>query len=186
MCGKSMTKHCEAQTRKGTPCQRPAGWGTDHVGEGRCKLHAGNAGRPIKHGRYSVKYRKSLAEKAERFLNEPDPYDLTSELSLMRALLQDYLDRFWEGELLKGEHISYLFDMLEQVSKQVERMVKLMNETALTQAELEYIKVRMADELPNYIPNVDDQIALVRAIFGTFSDGARHRKSVTRTASRKY
>lgn len=25
----------------GTPCQRPAGWGTDHVGFGKCKLHMG-------------------------------------------------------------------------------------------------------------------------------------------------
>ena len=33
------------------PCTRPAGWGTDHVGDGRCKLHAGSS--PIKSGRYS-------------------------------------------------------------------------------------------------------------------------------------
>lgn len=30
----------------GDPCQRPAGWGTDHPGEGACKLHGGNAGAP--------------------------------------------------------------------------------------------------------------------------------------------
>lgn len=32
---------CGAKTRAGTPCQQKAGWGTDHVGEGRCKLHGG-------------------------------------------------------------------------------------------------------------------------------------------------
>jgi len=26
----------------GTPCGKPAGWGTDHNGTGRCKLHGGN------------------------------------------------------------------------------------------------------------------------------------------------
>ena len=36
----------------GAPCTRPAGLGTDHVGEGRCKLHGGS--NPIKSGRYSV------------------------------------------------------------------------------------------------------------------------------------
>lgn len=41
-----MAKHCGARTRAGTPCRRPAGWGTAHVGEGRCKLHGGNAGAP--------------------------------------------------------------------------------------------------------------------------------------------
>lgn len=30
----------------GDPCKRPAGWGTDHPGEGACKLHGGNAGAP--------------------------------------------------------------------------------------------------------------------------------------------
>lgn len=33
--------HCGAKTRAGGQCQRPAGWGTDHVGAGKCKLHGG-------------------------------------------------------------------------------------------------------------------------------------------------
>lgn len=36
---------CGAKTRQETSnatCLRPAGWGTDHVGTGRCKLHGGN------------------------------------------------------------------------------------------------------------------------------------------------
>lgn len=32
---------CAAKTRKGTPCAHEAGWGTQHVGVGRCKLHGG-------------------------------------------------------------------------------------------------------------------------------------------------
>lgn len=32
---------CGARDRSGGPCQRPAGWGTDHAGYGRCKLHGG-------------------------------------------------------------------------------------------------------------------------------------------------
>lgn len=51
---------CAATTRAGTPCQQPAGWGTGHVGTGRCKLHGGNAGAPRgnknrwTHGGYSL------------------------------------------------------------------------------------------------------------------------------------
>lgn len=39
---------CDATTRgeDNGSCELPAGWGTDHVGEGRCKLHGGNAGAP--------------------------------------------------------------------------------------------------------------------------------------------
>lgn len=38
---KSLTRYCEARTRKGGLCKREAGWGTGHVGRGRCKLHGG-------------------------------------------------------------------------------------------------------------------------------------------------
>lgn len=43
-----MSDVCGATKRDGTgePCAQPAGWGTDHVGEGRCKLHGGLAGPP--------------------------------------------------------------------------------------------------------------------------------------------
>jgi len=43
---------CGAKTRAGTSCRRPAGWGTDHVGEGRCKLHGGRSLRGFLHPRY--------------------------------------------------------------------------------------------------------------------------------------
>lgn len=35
------TERCGAKTRSGGMCGKTAGWGTDHVGIGRCKLHLG-------------------------------------------------------------------------------------------------------------------------------------------------
>lgn len=35
-------KHCGAKTRNGGQCTQAAGWGTDHVGYGKCKLHGGS------------------------------------------------------------------------------------------------------------------------------------------------
>jgi hypothetical protein len=63
--GKSMTDstvpephdgpRCGARKRQprnpGETCAQPAGWGTGHLGFGRCKLHGGAT--PYKHGRYS-------------------------------------------------------------------------------------------------------------------------------------
>lgn len=37
-----MAEKCGAKTRSGTDCGRPAGWGTDHSGIGRCKNHGGS------------------------------------------------------------------------------------------------------------------------------------------------
>lgn len=43
---------CGAKRRQGEPgdvCKLPAGWGTDHVGLGRCKLHGGSTPMQGKH-----------------------------------------------------------------------------------------------------------------------------------------
>ncbi len=48
----SITGICGAQTKgTGAPCRRPAGWGTDHAGVGRCKLHGGATPRGVKSSR---------------------------------------------------------------------------------------------------------------------------------------
>lgn len=39
--GKSAMKVCGAKKRSGGKCAQKAGWGTDHVGAGNCKLHGG-------------------------------------------------------------------------------------------------------------------------------------------------
>jgi len=41
---------CDAQNRDGEPCGLPAGWGTDHPGEGRCKHHGGSASGGAREG----------------------------------------------------------------------------------------------------------------------------------------
>ena len=44
-------KVCGATKRQGdkTPCKKPAGWGTSHVGFGSCKLHGGSTPASTKH-----------------------------------------------------------------------------------------------------------------------------------------
>jgi hypothetical protein len=44
-----MTRHCEAKTRSGGVCRRPAGWGTPHPRRRRCKLHGGSTPAQIAH-----------------------------------------------------------------------------------------------------------------------------------------
>lgn len=49
-------KICGAKTRSGNPCKKPAGWGTDHVGDGRCKLHGGASTGPPKRNKNAEKH----------------------------------------------------------------------------------------------------------------------------------
>ncbi len=97
---------CHANKRKGGTCTRPAGWGTNHVGQGRCKLHGGN--NVIKHGRYSIIRRESLRDLAGHFEADPDPLNLLPDLAQCRALYTDFLNRYdsW-SEALLAWHDSY-------------------------------------------------------------------------------
>ncbi|MEM7048894.1 MAG: HGGxSTG domain-containing protein [Acidobacteriota bacterium] len=75
---------CGAKTRAGTPCQQVAGWGTDHEGSGRCKLHGG--AKPIKHGRYSKVARDRLGDILDELREaDTDPLDALPDLELVRA-----------------------------------------------------------------------------------------------------
>ena len=54
-------ERCGARARStGGRCRKPAGWGTDHNGVGRCRLHGGAT--PIRSGKYSKVTRYSLAD----------------------------------------------------------------------------------------------------------------------------
>ena len=79
-------KYCGAKTRAGTPCKRPAGWGTNHVGEGRCKLHGGKSTGPppekmkknknsMKHGLFA-KYLPDETLEIMDSINEIKPLDI--------------------------------------------------------------------------------------------------------------
>lgn len=72
------SKHCGAKKRQGEgTCTRPAGWGTDHVGIGRCKLHGGRTPDHIK---------QANVVKAERAVAT---YGLPREVAPDVALLEE-------------------------------------------------------------------------------------------------
>lgn len=128
---------CGAKTRAGTPCKQKAGWATDHVGQGRCKLHGGKSiGQPIKVGRYSLKHKQSLYNKQADFMADPEPADLTAELALMRALMQDYIERYDDQTNMPAQEIDRIFGMIREISQLVERISKIFSNTSLTQADL--------------------------------------------------
>lgn len=84
---------------------------------------------------------------------DSNPADLTGELALMRALLQDYLDRFEDNVKLPYDDIERIFGMIEAIGRMIERIAKILNSTALTQAEVQYLQARIADLLTVYVPD---------------------------------
>lgn len=84
-----------AKSKAGEPCARPAGWGTDHPGTGRCKFHGGRSTGPppgtqnaLKHGAYADLILEHLTPE-ERSIFEQVPADdgLMQELRIVRFKL---------------------------------------------------------------------------------------------------
>lgn len=127
-------KMCNART--GNPskpyCLNKAGFRTDHLGEGRCYLHGGLAGRPVVTAHYSKKLTSTIQDEYEKLINDPVPMSLFSELGLVRTLLgtllKDLSDRIAEGQdiwvtyTMKGTPIAdpkikIFIDMIDSVRK---------------------------------------------------------------------
>jgi len=66
------------------PCTRPAGWGTGHVGVGRCKLHGGSTPTHEKHGQAVLveqEARQAFGKLADHSTPVTDPLTALGELA---------------------------------------------------------------------------------------------------------
>jgi len=98
------TPRCGASKRNGDgePCELPAGWGTNHKGEGRCKHHGGASpgGKPgndnaTKHGGYKTVYDDTITEEEQSLLvgeREHDDY-LKEQIEWMRIRIHRVQER---------------------------------------------------------------------------------------------
>lgn len=86
-------RYCGAKTRAGTPCRRPAGWGTDHAGSGKCKLHGGaSTGPKTKEGKAKAALNsRTHGAYIDRVLNEQEKeiYDFLYESTVEKYKLDD-------------------------------------------------------------------------------------------------
>lgn len=128
---------CGAKKRQGPGnCRRPAGWGTDHAGVGRCKLHGGS--NPVKHGRYSTVTRTKLATLIAEYEADPDPLNALPELATMRALLKDWLDR--QGD---SPDPTEALPLLEGLSRAVKRVRDSENAQAISRGDFLRVMTEM-------------------------------------------
>lgn len=153
--------------RDGT-CTKAAGWRTDHPGQGKCYLHGGAT--PIRNGRYSSIQNEELGEKIAKFAEDPDPLNLEPEVAVLRALLEELLDRWYsiygpDGALLAWHEsfttgtedkekkprelpdISSVSAIVDRVGKMVERIHKFRAEQTISLATLNRVCEQMGVEL---------------------------------------
>lgn len=132
-------KICGAKAKStGKPCQHEAGWGTDHTGTGRCKLHGGASRKGVesgafKHGEeskyFDLKQIKGFAEWREQCVGPT--LDLEEDILAMiyavrELLLQEKPVLIKVGNALAEipPDANYISTCLERISRAWERMIK--------------------------------------------------------------
>jgi len=168
---------CGAKTRKGTPC-KSAG-----MSNGRCRMHGGtNPGRPIIHGRYSVKHRESLHNKMQEFLDDPAPANLMGELAVQRAFLQDFLGKLTD-QPIDAKTTNHVFDMTEAIGRLVERITRMLNQTAVTQMEIVFLQATITNLIVKYIDDPNKRLEFVAELRSAFGSDRQSSRAPAITAS---
>jgi len=144
----------EAKTKY---CLLRAGWGTSHVGEGRCRKHGGKAVRKLAgQGRYAQVVVGELKQKFAEMERDGDPLDLMAELDIQRAL--------FARELAKDDDeqdVKLLVMMAKEIISAAEKIMKLRLAEALTTAELKFMRAKMVTLLDEYIADPDRRRAFI-------------------------
>jgi hypothetical protein len=98
-------KFCNGRNKLHTRyCRNPAGYKTDHFGQGRCHLHGGKSKRGIHHynfktGKYCDVMPDHLVEHYEKLMEDGDLLSLREDIVVMTSLLRDAFQGY-EGKLL--------------------------------------------------------------------------------------
>jgi hypothetical protein len=116
---------CGAKTKKdGSPCQKPAGWGTDHQGVGKCKLHVGAS--PIKHGMYSKYTSHRLGEMVDKLADDEELLDLRKTIALQQSIILSILEKLEQGKLEFNQSLAKTLNTLaDKLGRNIERRQKV-------------------------------------------------------------
>jgi hypothetical protein len=173
---------CTAQKKRGGRCTQWA-----RTGYQVCHMHGAGTkatpgGAPITTGRYSRLQRERVRALYEAYLADPDPLNLQDELALLRALVQDFVDRYdaWREALLswhasftwhaetegdgppvaqKPRHVLDITDAYRlhaEIGRMVERIETIRAGATVNQRDVAFLLRRMAEVVERHV--LDDGI----------------------------
>jgi hypothetical protein len=89
-----------------------------------CRFHGGRSGRPIKHGLYSKFLTADIAEKIEKYLEDPQIKDLRNEIATIRALMETHLESIKSSAEFR-KRTTKILQVADGIGKLVEKLVKI-------------------------------------------------------------
>lgn len=137
----STTPRCGAKTRKGTPCLQPAGFRTDHVGHGPCKMHGGLLPGPRKAAAASEARAFAVAHLGEEVSGDPWVVILEA-VRLARGVT-----RWYQGKLYAVD--SPATEIVQGYERAIERQARV-SEQAIKAGVAER-EVRVAERLADTV-----------------------------------
>lgn len=161
---------CGAKSKStGQPCKLKAGYGTDHLGTGRCKFHGGKTPRGpdsphFKHGRYASAFKGQFKEHFEAAMADGQPLDLLPELAAQRAMMTRYVEAVTAKKRVSLQNLLTVVNIAETIAKTAVRIVDARNKTALTNAEINFVLGGMKQVLEKYVPDPDQRRAFINDI----------------------
>ena len=129
-------KICGAKTRKGTPCQRPSGWGTNHPGSGKCKLHGGKSTGP----KDKTKLKENKNAEKHGFFSKYLPEETLNIIQEIQE--KDPIDLLWDNiqiqyaAIIRSQMIMHVKDK-EEMIKELKKAKKYNGDNA-SSSEIEY------------------------------------------------
>lgn len=99
--------------------------------------------------------------------------DCTQELRILRGLLADVLEHI--GDKVTDADRDRVDKLIDAIGKQVGRMVRARNDSALTAAELRLLQVALEHAIGDFLPDPDQRRAYLSRVRGAFHGLVRAR-----------
>ena len=114
-------------------------------------------------GRSSYVLREEISAKFNSFMEDMKLLDLKEELALFKAYLGQGIEKWQQNE--EGFTLAeadWVFNRIDRLSRLIETIVRIRNDTALTVAEVHYLQLGVATVLKEFVPQEKLQKAIER------------------------
>lgn len=122
--GKQPENRCEAKARNGSQCGKVKGFGTDHLGRGKCKFHGGNTPSPT-----HIVTIGSFDEKVIAYQEQADIFDLRKDIAILRTVRDEEVENFKTsdpGSVERDNSIMKLNSIISSIVRSVDKFHTLL------------------------------------------------------------